>query len=142
MQQSPEQIVRAYFRLADSRDPGVRDLFADDVEFYFPRFGVTRGRDRLADFSSGYRRVVQQISHPQSELRPLVLGQTVVVEGTTVGQTATGTWRGGETPGGRFCSVFEVADERITRMYVYLDPDFASEHDLGFGWTQQPEDHW
>jgi len=35
-----EEIVREYFRRIDRADPSLADLFADDVEVYFPKFGV------------------------------------------------------------------------------------------------------
>lgn len=54
-------------------------------------------------------------------------GDTVVVEGTSTGETADGTtWRPNGSPGGgRWCDVFEVHDGAIQRLFVYLDPDDA-----------------
>jgi hypothetical protein len=61
----------------------------------------------------------------------------VIVEGTTAGETAQGqTWSGGTTPGGRFASVFELADGFIKRMYVYLDPDYGGVDKARFLWGQ------
>lgn len=35
-------------------------------------------------------------------------------------------WPDDKISTGRFCSVFEFTDHLISRMYVYVDPDFAS----------------
>ncbi len=45
-----------------------------------------------------------------------------------------GQWKGGETPGGRFCNVFEFRDDRIARVHVYLDPDYLGEDEPRFRW--------
>jgi hypothetical protein len=75
------------------------------------------------------------VYHDQDTLRFVESGAVVVVEGTTYGRDTAGTsWRGGETPGGRFCSVFEVHNGRITRHYIYADPDYPSRHQAGFLW--------
>ena len=43
------------------------------------------------------------------------------------GDTADGVeWRSDGTPGGgRWCDVFEVRDDAIHRLFIYLDPDYA-----------------
>jgi hypothetical protein len=47
------------------------------------------------------------------------------------------TWKGGETPGGRFCNVFEFRGERIARVNVYLDPDYLGEDEARFRWGRK-----
>jgi len=37
----------------------------------------------------------------------------------------TARWHSAQTPGGRFCTVFDFDDDLIRRMDVYLEPDFA-----------------
>ncbi|QGZ93718.1 hypothetical protein [Terricaulis silvestris] len=66
-----------------------------------------------------------------------------MVEGTTFGKDGEGrTWNGGETPGGRFCSVFEFASNGLVRrMYIYLDPDYTSQDTARFHWRRARE-HW
>jgi len=36
------------------------------------------------------------------------------------------SWPDNNVSTGRFCSVFEFEGKRISRMYVYVDPDFPS----------------
>jgi hypothetical protein len=46
-------------------------------------------------------------------------------------------WDGGKTPGGRFCSVFDFADDGlISRMFIYLDPDYTSLDRDRFHWKR------
>lgn len=63
-------------------------------------------------------------------------GDTVVVEGTSTGETADGTtWRPNGSPGGgRWCDVFEVHDGAIQRLFVYLDPDDAGRDTEQYPW--------
>lgn len=121
-------VVLEYFDIADGRKQAdMLSLFADDAEVYFPKFGVGRGRDGLAGIGGGLMTMVQSIGHDTITFRFVEQGDQVVVEGTSSGTTADGVqWRGGSTPGGRFCSVFDVRDGKIQRMYVYLDPDYGN----------------
>jgi len=46
------------------------------------------------------------------------------------------------TPGGRFCSVFEFRDGKISRMYIYLDPDYAGVDSDRFLWPNEGRLNW
>ena len=127
-------IVREYFRRSDTRQADLFELFADDFEFYFPKFGLGRGKRDFARFG-GILGQAMEVFHDQDALRFIESGDHVVVEGLTYGQDAEGrSWRGGETPGGRFCSVFVLRDGLIARHYIYADPDYASRDLEGFRW--------
>ena len=127
-------VVKEYFRRSDTRQPDLFDLLDDDIEFYFPKFGIGRGKKQFGRFGAALGRAMT-VYHDQDALRFIESGDTVVVEGTTYGHDESGrAWRGGQTPGGRFCSVFEVRDGRITRHYIYADPDYPSRHQDGFLW--------
>ena len=127
-------VVKEYFRRSDARRDDVFDLLHDDVEFYFPKHGIGRGKRQFARFGAVLAGAMD-IYHDQGGLRVIESGAHVVVEGTTYGRDASGqSWRGGESPGGRFCSVFEVRDGLIVRHYIYADPDYASRHRDGFLW--------
>jgi hypothetical protein len=66
--------------------------------------------------------------HHRHSLKYIACGRQVIDEGTTSGHR----WRRqylerGERAGGRFCSLFDFTDDRfIKRMYIYLDPAYAS----------------
>jgi len=118
-------IAREYFLRADQGRMDVLDLFTQDTEFYFPKFGVGRGRDEFIELATSTG--VAKMMHRLDDLRLIVEGNYAVVEGTSAGTLNDGqTWSGGETPGGRFCSIFTFDDQlRIERMFIYLDPDYG-----------------
>lgn len=127
-------LVREYFRRGDARRPDVLDLFTDDVEFYFPKYGVGQGKAAFVEFATVLRDALF-VSHNQDRLTFIENGDRVAVEGTTYGHDRTGTrWQGAETPGGRFCAVYQIRDGLIARNYIYVDPDYTSRHVDGFLW--------
>lgn len=129
--------ARKYFVEVDGgRIPD--ELFAADVEFFFPKFGVGRGVDGLRELAAGLGGAGLRVRHHRDQLQYLVCGTHVVVEGTTEGDDgAGGSWNGGETPGGRFCSTFDFNDKGlIQRMYIYLDPDYTSADRDRFHWKR------
>ncbi len=134
--------VRTYFRLSDAHDPSSLDLFHDDFEFCFPRFGLSRGKAQFQEFRLGLRDTVLEMRHPQEHLRLHQSGNTVIVEGVTEGRIGDRTWRGGETPGGRFCSVFEFDGPLISRMWIYLDPDYIGDPSHAVTWPESDERGW
>jgi ketosteroid isomerase-like protein len=130
-------IIREYFRRSDARQADVFELLDDDIEFYFPKHGVGRGKRAYAEFGAVLGQTLD-VYHDQQTLRFIEAGNHVVVEGTTYGRDSSGhTWQGGETPGGRFCCVYEVHDGRITRSFIYADPDYSSRDNERFLWGME-----
>jgi ketosteroid isomerase-like protein len=128
-------LAEEYYRRADAGRPDLLDLFTEDVELFFPKFGVRRGKAGLVELANGLAGSLKSIEHDRQDLSCVAVGQTVLVEGTTHGETCDGTqWEGGNTPGGRFCSVFEFRGNLISRMYIYLDPDYGSADRARFLW--------
>lgn len=127
-------VAKAYFRTVDAGgDP--TPLFHEKLDFYYPKFGRTVGTAAFGEFVGGIMGTLQSIAHPIETMAFTEQGDTVVVEGLMRGQTATGErWQGGETPAGRFCSVFAIRDGRIQRMHIYVDPDYGSRNAEGFVW--------
>lgn len=102
-------------------------LFTDDIELWFPKFGTGRGHAALGQFAE--RLALASITHDIDAFRYVVSGDTVVVEGTERGVTKDGiTWPDGEISQGRFCCVFDFRGPLISRLSIYVDPDFTSEH--------------
>lgn len=134
-------LVASYFEKADAQDPSLFDLFTDDVEIYFPKFGVGKTKSAFLELGSGFAKRIASIAHRRDQFLVIEQNDYVVVEGLTYGTGVNGEeWSGGETPGGRFCSVFqcrETADgPKICRMHIYLDPDYLGEDDKGFLWDR------
>ena len=132
------EIAREYFRRLDVGDEKLFDLFSEDAQIYFPKFGFGKGRAALIEILTGLGGLVEVIEHDVRGFLYTVSGNVVVVEGTTKGKLKSGeSWSAGETPGGRFCNVFEIHDGLIKRLNVYLDPDYAGKHEASFLWGRE-----
>lgn len=119
--------IAAYFRGADSRDPAWLDLFTEDVELFFPKFGLTRGKAAVAGFGARLAAELKNLEHDIPGLRSIVAGDTIVVEGTEGGVTRSGLrWPDGVVSQGRSCDVFTFAGTLIRSIHIYVDPDFTS----------------
>jgi hypothetical protein len=138
---SPEldhlEATKQYFIRVDAARAATVDLFTEDAQIYFPKFGIARGKAAFGELASGLFKRVSKLSHDLSTFTYVVAPDVIVVEGKTQGMDVEGRrWRGGETPGGRFCSVFEFRGPLICRMHIYLDPDYTSRDEDRFLWGQ------
>jgi hypothetical protein len=126
-----------YFEMVDKGELPF-ELFTPDFEFFFPKYVVGRGPEEFREFAAGLWGAGLKSQHRRNELKYMASGRHVIVEGATVGSDAGGrTWDGGKTPGGRFCSVFDFSDEGlISRMFIYLDPDYTSLDNERFHWKR------
>ena len=131
-------IIKEYFARVDAGSPHVLALFDDRVEFFFPKFGRGRGKDDLIAMWTGLGSAIEVIRHDADGYHYFVSGDVVTVEGTTSGRYRSGAeWSAGETPGGRFCNVFEFDGLLIRGLRVYLDPDYTGEDAGRFLWGRQ-----
>jgi SnoaL-like domain len=138
---SPEldhlETTKQYFIRVDAGRADTVDLFTEDAQIYFPKFGIARGKAAFGELASGLFKRVSKLSHDLSTFTYVVTPDVIVVEGKTQGMDVEGRrWSGGETPGGRFCSVFEFRGPLICRMHIYLDPDYTSRDEDRFLWGQ------
>ena len=123
------EAVREYFRLVDAGSSELMDLFTDDVELYFPKFGVGTGKADMAEFARRLGRDLGSIEHDIDGLEFVVAGDRVVVEGSEWGTTSDGAaWPDGIVSTGRFCNVFTFRGRLISSVHIYTDPDFTSSH--------------
>jgi ketosteroid isomerase-like protein len=128
-------IVLDYFRRLDSGGD-LLELFAEDARVFYPKWGIATGREEIAEMFGDVGGVVNGMNHDYETFNCVINGDTVVVEGTSTGETADGTeWRpDGEPGGGRWCDVFEVRDGEIGRLFIYLDPDYAGRDTEQYPW--------
>ena len=132
------EVAIEYFRLLDARDARLFDLFADDAEFYYPKYGRGVGKAALGEIAAKLGEVRASAEHDVESYLFLGSGEHLAVEGTTTGVLKDGRrWAAGETPAGRFCNVFQIRDGLIRRLHVYLDPDLAGAHQEGFLWGRE-----
>ncbi|OOF23730.1 hypothetical protein BZJ17_02810 [Salinivibrio sp. IB574] len=119
--------VILYFQKIDAGDSSYLDLFSEDVDFYFPKFGQAKGKSALVEFGNRIGSSLSSIWHDIEGFQITTAGNKVIVEGQEGGVMSDGTpWPDNKVSTGRFCSVFEFNEELISRMYVYVDPDFPS----------------
>ena len=135
IQDSPNvALIKEYFRRVDLGEDAM-PLFTNDFQFFYPKFGVTAGKEGFLEFVTGLFTMVKSISHPIETINFIEQGNQIVAEGLFHGETHSGTrWSPGTTPGGRFCSVFGILDGRIRRMHIYVDPDYGATNTAGFLW--------
>ena len=116
------------------------DLFSDDCQAFFPKWGIANGKEELTEMFGAVGQILKSIRHHYADFNWVFSGADVVVcEGTSHGEHIDGTWHA-DVPkwgAGRFCDVFEVRDWQIHRLFIYLDPDYASS-DIGrYPWLNQ-----
>lgn len=121
------EAVRDYFRFADQQDARWFDLFTNDAELTFPKFGSVKGKDGLLRFVQKMGAIVRKLEHDLDSLTFIDAGDTIAVEGTESGEMADGTrFPNDAVSQGRFCSVYVFEGKLIRSLRIYTDPDLAS----------------
>jgi ketosteroid isomerase-like protein len=135
-------IATTYFKSLDNgRIEALLALFDDDAEYYFPKWGVARGTDEIRRLFGDVGKVLKSIRHDYAYINWIFSGgDLVVAEGTSRGEHVDGSWQTGhpEWGAGRWCDVFEIRGGKIHRLYVYLDPDYASQDTDRYPWLAAP----
>ncbi|TFW09949.1 nuclear transport factor 2 family protein [Oxalobacteraceae bacterium OM1] len=129
-------LTKQYFVKGDAGDPSVLEMFSDQVQVYFPKFGTRTGKAAVLNFVQGLLGNLQSLTHAVESYNYLVVGNTVVVEGTESGVMRDGTsWPVEGRSEGRFCNVFEFDGDLITRVFIYVDPDFTGADEARRYWV-------
>jgi hypothetical protein len=77
------KIAREYFMRADQGRPDVLELFHEDAEFYFPKFGFGFGRNSFLEMVKGFEGILESIQHDYDGFTFIPSGDYLVVEGTS-----------------------------------------------------------
>jgi ketosteroid isomerase-like protein len=113
----------------------ILDLFADDAQVYFPKWGVATGKEQIGRMFGDVGATIRSILHDYATFNFVMTGTDVfAVEGTSAGEHRDGPWRAGVSHAGRWCDVFEIRDFLIQRCFVYLDPDYAGKDTERYPW--------
>lgn len=117
---------------------GLFDHFADDAEVFFPKWGVARGKEEVIQMFTDVGGTLKGIKHNYDGFTWYMNGSdSFAVEGTSEGEHRDGPWVA-DTPkwgAGRFCDCFTVSGGKITRLFIYLDPDYAGKDTARYGWV-------
>ena len=113
----------------------ILDLFAEDAQVYFPKWGIANGKAAIGACFGAVGATLNAIRHDYANFNWIMSGtDTFVCEGTSYGEHQDGGWRAGVTHAGRWCDVFEVRDFLIQRCFIYLDPDYAGGDKERYPW--------
>jgi len=127
-EQRKEQ-VHTYFEKVQTGafDESYFNLFTDDVELYYPKFGFEKGKEGIRNLGKVIGKHLQRLSFDTAKFNYHMSDKAIIVEGVENGRTQTGEeWPDGTIAFGKFSSVFEFEGNLIKRMHVYVDPDFTS----------------
>lgn len=129
-----KSVALEYLKRLD-RGQGFFDLFADDAQVYFPKWGLANGRQEFEKLFRDLGAILTFIRHDYAYFNYICQGDMVVVEGASYGTTKSGVeWRAGVTHAGRWCDVFEIRDFKTQRVFIYLDPDYAGADTSRYPW--------
>jgi hypothetical protein len=132
------EYLKAFDRGGQTLDGrSILDLFADDAQVYFPKWGVASGKEQIGKLFGDVGGTLKGIEHHYSEFNWIFSGSDVLVcEGTSHGEHQDGPWRSGvpDWGAGRWCDVFEIRDFLIQRVFIYLDPDYAGKDTARYPW--------
>jgi hypothetical protein len=116
----------------------ILDLFAEDAQVYFPKWGVANGKAAIGEMFGAVGGRLKAIRHDYANFNWIMTGtDTFACEGTSYGEHDDGEWRAGVTHAGRWCDVFEVRDYLIQRCFIYLDPDYAGRDTDRYPWLSE-----
>lgn len=122
------EVVKQFYSKLDQADATLLDLFTDDTEVFFPKFGTAKGKSSLGELGRCFALEIDKIQHLQDKFRFISDGNTLVVEGQMRGVMQSGErWPTAEAGSHHFCAVFEFNALLIQRLSIYLDPDFNLE---------------
>jgi hypothetical protein len=80
------KIAREYLIRIDQGRPDILELFHEDAEFYFPKFGFGFGRNSFLEFVKGFEGLLEYIRHDYDRLNFIPSGDYLVVEGISEGK--------------------------------------------------------
>jgi len=115
----------------------ILDLFADDAQVYFPKWGLATGKEQIGRWITDVGGTIKEIQHDYASFTWIFSGSDLLVcEGTSHGEHRDGPWRAGvpDWAAGRWCDVFEIRDWLIQRCFIYLDPDYAGKDTARYPW--------
>ena len=118
----------------------ILDLFADDAQVYFGKWGLANGKEQIGQLFGDVGGTLKSIRHDYASFNWVFSGSDVVVaEGTSYGEHRDGPWRAGvpDWAAGRWCDVFEIRDFKIQRCFIYLDPDYAGKDTERYPWLAE-----
>ena len=115
----------------------ILDLFADDAQVYFPKWGIATGKEEIGQMFTDVGGTIKSILHHYSHFNYIFSGSDyLVVEGTSHGEHRDGPCAPAcpstAPAAGATCS--RSATGKIQRCFIYLDPDYAGGDNARYPW--------
>jgi hypothetical protein len=89
-----------------STGASILDLFAEDAQVFFPKWGVATGKKQIGQLFADVGGFIESIVHDYATFNWIMTGTDVFAcEGTSAGKHRDGAWRAGVTHAGRWCDV-------------------------------------
>ncbi len=127
------RLAREYFTKVDAGDTSILEMFTDDVQGYFPKFGIAHGKAELVQLIGGLNDAVLRYAHPPESFVFTQAGNRLVVEGTESGVLTGGaSFPAGARSEGRSCNVFACRGNLVCQLHIYAGPDYAGRHNDSF----------
>jgi hypothetical protein len=116
------KIAREYFMKADQGRPDVLELFHEDAEIYFPKFGFGFGRNSFLEMVKGFEGILEYIQHDYDRLNFIPSADYLIVEGTSQGGMSGKSWQAVKLLAGVSVtfSSFEMAEYRACTSILIL----------------------
>jgi hypothetical protein len=96
-----KSVALEYFKRLD-QGADFFELFAEDAQVFFPKWGVAKDKEEIEKLFGDVGSTLSSIEHHYEYFNYVIVGDMVVVEGTSQGETADGVeWRGQVTHAGR-----------------------------------------
>src|SRR5437879_12714794 len=89
------RIAREYFMRADQGRTDILELFHEDAEIYFPKFGFGFGRNSFLEMVKGFEGALEYIQHDYDGLTFISSADYLAVEGTSQGRMSGKSWAAG-----------------------------------------------
>ncbi len=137
-----KELVLSYLRAFDNNGTlpdgtSILDLFSEDATVYFPKWGVAHGHEEIGRLFADVGETIIEIRHRYDAVRWVLTGSDLLAaEGESQGVHRDGAWNAGEPESGpgRWCDVFEFDRGRISRCFIYLDPDYGGRDVARYPW--------
>jgi hypothetical protein len=91
------EMAREYFMRADQGRADILELFHEDAEIYFPKFGFGSGRNSFLEMVKGFEGSLEFIQHDYDQFTFIPSSDYLVVEGTSHGRMSGKSWAGGNS---------------------------------------------
>ena len=89
-------IAQEYFRRADAGRADIVELMTEDVQLYFPKYGIGHGKKAFVEFATGMGGVFAEVQHDFRDYHFMSADRHLIVEGTTRGTMKNGkSWSAG-----------------------------------------------